>query len=233
MKWDLKELKEKVLKIHGKPAYSNLSPCLNSIVERQEFARYHYHEVKGFMEGYMDDNYSDMELFRLVFAGSGSHKEQLEDNKFRARAHIVGFVQSLHSVSDILGHVVYYSLNLSQARTERDISLLKVRKWVGAHREYKEIKVGLDELINHQDYEYLTALANYSKHRSIVSLNFNFNLRRSATEMKELVFPSFTYDGTCFRATSAYQFLESEFNRESKLVLEIGNEINRILKDKS
>ncbi|KAA8977833.1 hypothetical protein [Halospina sp. K52047b] len=229
MEWDLKELKDKVLHVHGKPAYSNLSPCLNSIFERQEFARYHYHEAKTFMEGYMDDSYPDMELVRLVFSGSGSHREQLEDNKFRARAHIVGCVQSLHSISDILGHVVYYSLNLSQASTERDISLLKVRKWVGANRQYKRITDGLDELISHQGYQYLVALANYSKHRSIISLNFNFNLRPSTTAMRELVFPSFTYDGTFFPATSVYQFLESEFSRESKLVFEIGNEINRLL----
>ncbi|MDY6799169.1 MAG: hypothetical protein SVX28_10650 [Pseudomonadota bacterium] len=216
-----------MLKVHGKPAYCTLSPCLNSIVERQEFARYHYHEAKSFMECYMDDNYPVMELFRLVFAGSGPDKEHLEDNQSRARAHIVGCVQSLHSVSDILGHVVYYSLNLSQARTERDISLLKVRKWVRAHREYKGIQAGLDELTNHHDYEYLAALVNYSKHRSIISPRFNFDFRRLSTE---LVFPSFTYDGTFFPETPAYQFIESEFSRESQLVVEIGNNLNALVK---
>lgn len=229
MDWNLKELKENVLKKHGKAAYANLTPCLNSIVERQDFARYHYHEAKKLMQSYMDDSYPEMELFRLVFTGSGTQKDKLEDNKFCARAHIVGCVQSLHSVSDILAHVIYYAFDLSHAQKDRDISLGKVRKWVGANQEFKEIKEGLDQLIDHDDYGYLCALANYSKHRSIVSLNFNFNLRRSGAEMKELVFPSFTYNEQCFRARSVNDFLESEFNRETRLVFEIGNSINILL----
>lgn len=229
MDWDLKELKESVLRLHGKSAHSKLSPCLSSIAERQDFARYHYHEAKDLLDSYMGESYPEIDLFRLAFSGDGPDNEQLEDNKFRARAHIVGCVQSIHSVSDILGHAVYYSLNLSEAKQDRDISLSKVRKWVGANGQYHAIKNGIDELISHQDYEYLSALANHSKHRSIVSLNFNFNLRQTDAGMKELVFPSFRYGQTCYRATPAYPFLESEFNRQSRLVVEVGNKINRLL----
>lgn len=182
------------------------------------------------MQSYMDDSYPEMELFRLALTGSGSQREELEDNKFRARAHIVGCVQSLHSISDILAHVIYYAFDLGLAKKDRDISLGKVQRWLGANQNFKKIKEYLDLLVNHDDYDYLCALANYSKHRSIVSLSLNFNLRRSGSEMKELVFPSFTYDEQCFRARSVNDFLESEFNRETRLVFEIGNAINQLLR---
>lgn len=229
MNWDIKKLKEKVRKAHGKPIYLALSPCLNSLIERQDFTRYHYHEAKYLLEKHINKDRNEKEIFQLVFAENGTQTEQFEYDKLRARAHITGCIQNLHSTSDILGHVIYYSLNLTNSKQDRDINLYNVNKWLDKNYQYQEIKNSLDRLINHQNYKYLAAISNYSKHRSIISVNLQFNLRKTGTEMTELVFPTFTHDRKTYPTTPAYQFLTSEFDRESRLVIEIGNKINQLL----
>lgn len=231
MNWDLEDLRMNVLKIHGKSALFKISPCLDSIVERQEFAHYHFNEAKNLLNSYMDSSYPDMELFRLIFSADDHNKEEFKDKRFQARAHVVGCIQSIHSVSDILSHVVYYALNLSQAKNERDINVFNVIRWLGTDIKFEIIKKGLIELTDHQDYKYLVALTNHSKHRSIVSLIFNFNLRKPNQGMKELVFPQFSYGRKNFHKKSVFEFLEAEFYRQSRAIIEIGNEINRITRE--
>lgn len=229
MNWNIKELKDKVLKTHGKPSYLALSPSLNSLIERQEFTRYHYHEAKDVLEKHMSEVSTEKEIFQLAFSDPCLRTDQFEIDRLRARAHITGCIQSLHSVSDIFSHVIYHSLNLTDAKRECDITLHKVKIWLSKKNHYNEIKNSLDKLTDHQDYKYLTAISNYSKHRSIISINFQFNLKKTGKEMKELIFPPFTYDGKSYPSTPAYEFLTSEFDRESKLIIEAGIKLNRLI----
>jgi len=229
MNWNIKELKSKVLKTHGKPSYITLSPSLNSLIERQDFTRYHYHEAKNILEKYMNEINTAEEIFQLVFSDPGSETEKFETDRLRARAHITGCIQSLHSVSDIFSHVIYYSLNLKHAKNERDITLYNVKKWLDQEKNHHELKNSLEKLTDHQNYKYLTAISNYSKHRSIISINFQLNLKKSGKEMKELVFPPFTYNGKRYPSMPAYEFLTSEFDRESKLIIEAGFKLNQLI----
>jgi len=96
--WNLRDLRNAVLKKHGKKVYVELSPCLNSIVERQEYARFHFHEAKASLEAFFKSDHSESDLFRLVFGKGGDGLEDYEDSKFRAQAHTVACLQSLHSV---------------------------------------------------------------------------------------------------------------------------------------
>ncbi len=174
----------------------------------------------------MDESVSYNDLLRLVLAGKGDAREKLSERKFRARANIVACVQSIHSVSDILSHAIYYVLGLKQAKGEREINISRVARWVQPASNHGGLVKLLDELIAHEGYIYLNALANHSKHRSIVSLGINFNFKKSGNERKELVFPRFSYEGTDYTERKVYEFLEAEFDRQSKLIIDIGNELN-------
>lgn len=47
--------------------------------------------------------------------------------------------------------------------------------------------------------------------------------------MKELVFPPFTYNEKSYPSMPAYEFLTSEFDRESKLIIEAGFKLNQLI----
>ena len=231
MEWNLNELRKEVTRSQGKVASFKLSSFLNSICERQEFARYHFHEARDSLSQYMDDSIPEMELFRLAFSGKGETREDFSERKFKARANVLACVQSTHAVSDILAHAIYYALNLDCAKTERDITIASVIRWLQTRSEYTVLCGLLNELVSHDDYGYMCALANHSKHRSIVSLGLNFNFRKAGNEMKELVFPDFSYGGKQYSKRMVFEFLESECDRQNRSIVSIGNVINALAKE--
>ena len=58
------------------------------------------------------------------------------------------------------------------------------------------------------------------------------NLQKEEGEMHEMKFREFLYKGTTFPARLVFDFLEPEFDRESYLTIEIGNEINQLVFNK-
>lgn len=224
MNWDLGALKQAIEKSYGKEHLAKLSPSLNSIFERQEFSRFHFHESKDALEKILHDKTTQASLLNIIF----TKDSEFDECKFRARAHIISCIQNMHCVSDTLSHVIYYSLNLTNAKNESEISLSKVNDWLKSEKKFTSLSRMLESLMNHEDYKYLTALTNHSKHRSIISPNFNVNLRNNGKDMQEMKFREFEYRKKNYSSRNTYDFLESEFNRESNLIINIGNEINHI-----
>ena len=231
MSWDLNVLRQTIEQLYGAEHLAKLSPCLNSIVERQEFSRFYYHESKETLEKILYDKTDQASLLRLVLPFDSEEREIFEDCKFIARAHILSCIQNMHSMSDILGHVIYYSLNIGKAKKESDISLKCVNDWINGDCELDFLKVTLDEFTKHNDYEYLSALVNHSKHRSIIEPYFNVNLLKKGRDMQEIRFRGFKFKGMEYPSRIVHEFLGSEIDRESILVIKIGNEVNRIVQN--
>jgi len=181
---------------------------------------------------FMDESFPEMELLKLSIARSGEAREDLSEQKFKARANIVACVQSIHAISDILSHATYYALNLTNAKNDREITVHNVVRWLDQVTDCKALRDHLIELLTHEDYKYIRALANHSKHRSIVSLGLSFNMLKTGNEMKELVFPSFSYEGKDYPQRKVFELLESEFDRQGKLVMGIGAAINALAKNR-
>ena len=231
MSWDLNELRDLVLKAHGKKTYVELFQSSNSIVERLEFAGFHYREAKDIFDQFdWHEGISDTELFHNVIFGGKEGSEELDEKKIKARAHIVAFIQSLHSISDILGHVIYYSLGMNNAKRERDINLSEVKKWLSNNSNYFTLINLLKEFLDNDSYLYLSALVNKSKHRSILSAGLSVNLLETGRNRKEVVFPQFTFNNRTYDKRQALLFIESEYYRQIGLVIKIGNEINRLVR---
>ena len=194
MCWDLSSLRKAVKKLYGQEHLERLSPSLDSIVERQEFCRLYFHEAKDTLEAMLYDKTDEMSLLDLVLPVAAEERKIFENCKFRARAHVTSCLQNMHSVSDILGHVIYYSLKLEKAKQERDICLAKISKWIEEDCALKPLHTMLNNLVKHDDYKYLKALVNHSKHRSIIEPYFNVTLRKHGRGMQELRFRGFVHD---------------------------------------
>jgi hypothetical protein len=218
-----------VLARHGKRVYSELSPCLGSIVERQEFARFHFHEARDALADFMATEHSSSEVLDLIFGREAESTDSYRENSFKAKAHLVACIQNMHSVLDILGHVIYYSLNLKTATRDRDITLNHVFRSISKIAEYRHLEGQLQGLMAHEDYRYLNALVNRSKHKSVISPSLNMNMRKPENECKEFAFPHFRHNNRDFQKRLAYEFVESEFDRQGKRVIEIGTEVNRLV----
>lgn len=230
MTWNLEQLREDVTFLFGDEQHECLSPSLNSIVDRQTYARFHYQESKRILGEVLNDRDDQAILVDLIFgANRNAHHEFASRRKF-AEAHVVAFLQSLHSLSDILAHAIYFALGLNLHKATRlppkRVYLHKVQALLSAG----EVSVRLQELINHEDYRYLADIVNHSKHRSVIQTPYSVDVTGCDTQPHGLKFAAFVYDDQAYPARWADPFMESEYNRQSALITCIGELLNDLVR---
>lgn len=179
--------------------HDDIIKTLDSLNDRVEFAWYHYY----------------------------SYKEDVGENWYlHSRANIVAFMQNLHSSHDILGHLIYYLLDLKFDK-ERYIYLHNVIEKIDKS-EYSNLVKLLTELTENDDFKYLNAYNNHSKHRHIV--NPSFNLGVPDKKQFGFSFDAFVHERKKYCRRKVDDFLINEYNLESKLIIQIQNELIELLR---
>ena len=231
--WDIELTGELVTAVFGAAQWKKAHPSIRSMTDRPEFCRYHYHEALDMMNKYIKSNLKETGLW-------GVYEDYDEFNylMLKISANIVAFVQSLHAVADTCSHMLYYSLALDRLPsplTERKICANKVldrleQQRNAGHHEYDELCRFFREITTGDDYNYLQALTNTSKHRSIVRPELNEDATGRRKEKWILFLESFYYEGELFEKTSAREFMRKEHDRIQPLTVNIGVELNEALK---
>lgn len=224
-KWDLRPLRCDIERCFGREAVQQLNPVLNSIGDRRGFAQFHFTEARRLMS----EQLVDRKEFEIVGALLGAYDAEPGDfswARFRAAAHVSACVQSMHSLADIVGHLIYYVLGMpadsSTRLVERDISLRAVRRKLASGPVRDLIGKWLDD----PGFAYLTALVNHSKHRSIVSVGYSVDFTESPSVPHGLKFGAFEFDGVHYHERWVHPTLVTEYQRQETLLHEIGPLLN-------
>jgi hypothetical protein len=231
--WSIKETGGHVLRIFGEAQYALARPSLNSVADRKYYAHYHYHEAIDLLKKHVDPALEKYSILEIIL---GREEEvQAEFNTIFARvgANILACIQSIHAVGDILAHAAYFSLggNLAEKPINpRYISISKVIQRLSAVDKFRPVSDHLSILFVGGAFAHISALANLGKHRSIIRPAIWGDATGIAEEIYALRIPGFEYDGTDFPEVELRPFLEAEYNRCSRLVVDVGNEINAILR---
>lgn len=224
--WDLSQLRRSVERLYGRAQRIAISPSLDSIDQRRNYASYHYHEAFRVMKDATCAHESDMELMMLIMGAIDDEASQeFKWASFQASAHIIACVQSMHTYSDLLAHSIYYAFGMNLYENPlkaRQIGMNKVFQLLPSGEVKKQVSV----LINHADFSYLSAVTNHSKHRSIVEATYSLDLTSDPVSSHGLKFSGFEYDGKTYSERWVKSILESEYNRQAELVVRIGQAIN-------
>lgn len=235
MEWNIAELKALVTEQHGIEQASMLEPCLESIKDRQRYLRYHFDEAKSSLKDVVFSCTENSSIMKAIFdeAHSGPNNKR-EYSKLKMEANLIGCVQSLHTIPDILSHVIYYSLNFNfetplaenQVKPEKILGLMKHKS------KLCNLKELFRSIIKNENYDYLSALVNHSKHKSIIKPIYTLRLTKSENNKQEIEFGEFRKNRKCYPSKPAFEFIEAEFERQTKIIIEAGNELNFILNSK-
>lgn len=231
--WDNRLTRELVTAVFGTAQWKKAHPSVRSMTDRPEFCRYHYHEALDMMDEYIESNLKETGLW-----GVYEDYDEFSCLMLKVRANIVAFVQSLHAVADTCSHMLYYSLaldKLPRPLKERDIYAKEVLKLLeqqrdAGHLEYDKLCRLFREVTTGDGYKYLNALTNTSKHRSIVRPELNEDATGRREEKWILFLESFWYAGDLFEKTNAREFMRKEHDRIQPLTVDIGVELNEVLK---
>lgn len=231
LSWNLKQLREDVERLYGRDRVNQLSPCLESVIERAFYARYHYQEFQRLLKDYLSKHSSDSELFNAVF-GSFESEDLFQEVSGQVQANIVACTQSLHAMADTFGHVVYYALNLegdpSSRLSPRDITIFRVIKSIAKFSDADEVRAELSSIVEEGSFQYLSDLVNHSKHRSLIGTSFTINMtgdgRAHGFAIKE-----FNYEGRSHSSRWVDDFIKAEYERLNLKTYALGNAINRLV----
>lgn len=230
-RWDIEETRRLIRQLFGDDQLELAKPCLRSVVDRQTYARVHFHDAKAKIDSYTQTALQDASLFEVTF---GDSETWIEFNIFlrEVGAHLTACVQSIHAVPDILAHAIYYSLGLNQAPSAlkaRDICAGSVLKLLRREQQFNTITALLDSLVSAKTFAHLAALTNQVKHRSIVFPSLNEDLTGTREKRHMVAFPAFSFDDDKFPQVFADEFLAVEYERSSRCVVDTGIELNAVL----
>ncbi len=227
--WNLKQLRDAVEHRYGKDQRLAISPSLDSIEQRQGFASYHYHEAFRIIREATSTQNDDMQIMLLIFGADEEASRKFKWAGFQAAAHITACVQSMHTVADMLAHSLYYAFGMNlddkKALAPHKIGIRPVSRRLPDG----QVKSRLDALVEDDSFIYLSALTNHSKHRSMVKTNYSLDLTGEAASSHGLKFSGFEYDGQRHSERWVKPTLESEYNRQSGLIVDIGQALNAAL----
>jgi hypothetical protein len=227
--WDLKELKDHIEKKYGEKQKNLSTRSLDSIFENQDFARYHYTEVKRLITEHMSGKETEKDYFRLVMSTDKTVRESEYQFSTSCKAHIISLLRHLHSIPDLLSHVIYFCLGFNidnkNHLDDNKISLYNVKKLLQKDKKYQDLLESLLILTDSDDFRYLKVLGNHTKHRANVIPKLSYSLEFKGEKVYKFSFEAFNE----YPQKPAVDFLNNEFNRGSEQIIIIGNKINKLV----
>jgi hypothetical protein len=234
--WDMQETRELVRRRFAADQFELARQSLGSSVDRREYARYHYFAAKDLVANAIAPLHAEKRLFvAMLGAEEDDAQRKYNETIVAIGAHATACIQSLHAIADIFSHALYYSLGLnleSGGMQERSVKAQTVFERLALESCYSTLADGLKDLTSHEHHAYLGALANQSKHRSLVKPNLWIDMT-AEDEPYQFKFQDFAYGGRMHPGVEMLPFLEAVFNRISKIVVDTGVKLNVVLRAKS
>jgi hypothetical protein len=232
--WDLNHTYTLVERAFGRDQVALVKPCLQSVIDRQNFASYHFQEVQRLLKSFKRKYLADKNLLLTLHGATNPPaRVPFEVLMIKAGAHATACVQAIHAISDILASGVYFAtgLNLSAQRlSDRDISITSVTTLVKRTPLLANLADSVSRIAEGTQYEHLAVLSNLSKHRTIIRTTLNEDWTGKREKLHEFHIPAFSHATRSgqkhYPEVSFASLTEAEYNRLGLLVIEIGHEIN-------
>lgn len=230
--WDVEEARNLIASVHGSEQLALARTTLSSLAERQTYASYHYHEYRRILHAIFDSQTESQSLLEIALPHMLQDRWNITHPLTQASAHVMACVQSLHASLDTMAHAVYYALGMNlgpNALKEHDVSLHRVIRALEGKVANQPVLDQLSLLQGSPILKHLSAVANHSKHRRVLSPSFSVDLRDPENEKYTLDFPEFSHHNTSYPSIGANKLLEEVQEVLSPTLVACGNAANHVL----
>lgn len=231
--WDLNETYALVKAVYGAEQQMLVKESTQSVVKRQQFARYHYREALRLSKDFERKHLQDGMLIDIYRPKCEKKLLAFEVYIIKAGAHITAAIQSIHSIPDILAHAVFFATGHyieSHAGSERKLALPVVVRTLKKDEVFHSITSTLAAAQSGSQWCHLAALANVSKHRTVIRTALNEDWTGKRVRLREIHLSAFEREGKYYPPVSAHSLLEQEYLRLTEIVLSVGHELNSCLR---
>ena len=232
--WDLQETYRLVRAAFGGDQEILARESARSVTDRQAFSSYHFAEAMRLSKRFERTHLAGARtILELHVEGAEGSERAFQVYMVKAGAHALAAVQSLHAIPDIFAHAVYFAAgqNLKPyALKDSRISLPSVVSCLKKDRGFCGLALPLQSIQEGEGWSHLAAVANMSKHRSVVRAAYNEDWTGTRDNARELQVSSFKRGGKEYPAVALRGLLEPEYDRIMKTVVCTGNELNASLR---
>lgn len=229
--WNMKETRQLVRMLYGEEQLTLANPSLNSMIERRDHANVHWHNTRNLLNGFARQA-KTRPLFTIALGADRNARDRYHVNLTKAQAYVIALVQSLHSIPDICAHAIYYCLGLdnglNRIREERSINAINVKAKL-TDTDLQDLHRLFSSLFEEGEFKHLAAISNRSKHRSVVQPSLKEDFTGTKNKVR-LEFPAFRHGAEDYPPVMVREFTEREYNRCARLIVEIGNALNTVLR---
>jgi hypothetical protein len=232
-RWDFTETHELVKAAFGTSQFRLARESLRSLVDRQDYARYHFREMTRLTKEFERRHLKNDSLMKIYAQNGESKLVAFQRYIVKASAHATASVQCIHALPDILANAVYFvcGQNLqSKSLLERNITLPRVVGIIKTDLRFSSLVPLLTKAQSGTRWGYLSELTNLSKHRSVVRASLNEDLTGMRKNHRELQFQAFERESKYLPGIAVLSLIETEYERLANLIVDIGLEVNTCLR---
>lgn len=220
--WDIKGFRELIKQRLPHKVSKQIEISLEAIIWKNNLCKYHIEEYRQIVQkSYTNDTEQIVQTTGKILH-MAARTEEGKDYflaLFIAEAHIIAFAQALHSIADIMAHVIYFSLGMESFRNDQ-ISLHNVHELMKKKNTAPEIIERISNYRESEQFQYLHAFVNTTKHKSLVPLSFSVEL---FNEKHGLRFGEFTYRTLePYPSKWADELVEADYKRLLSWIQEMG-----------
>lgn len=240
MKWELKQLEEAVRNAHGDSYGDSIYQPLQSFRWKSDMADFHAREAEHILKdaisvtpGIGTDDSESVAACKavLISAAPGDDGQNLRVARFKAEAHIIASAQALHSLGDIMCHIVYWAYKLdtvSNVPATNRLNLHSTLRTLNKLPQYTSTASLIQEVVDAPEFMYLAAYVNTTKHKSLVSssMSADFNENRGGMRIKAFSYADPVDNTHNFDKKWAYDFLVPENQTVRLKLIAVGNSLN-------
>ena len=185
---------------------------LTSLGDRMSYATYHLEESIRLMSPYTSDRGPQ----------PGDDHQPFRTAMTHTSAHTLACLQSLHACADICAHVVYYGLGSNLEPSPIKDSKVSVRTVLDRIPQ-NPVTRALASRIETPEFEYLDAVVNRSKHRSVIYTAYSFEPRDSDDDQSwhGVELWEFERHGQCYPTRRSEEFLTAERDRQRAALMAV------------
>jgi hypothetical protein len=209
-----------------------LRPYLQSVLDRRTYAGIHFHDLQTLFDEFVQTNLQKSSVIKFRIGEDRQAQNKLDDFIRRIGAYFIACIHSIHSVPDILAHVIYYSLAMDTDKSKLSLvsigsdSVIKKLESVADATDLRNLMVNL---VKGGSFPHLSALSNHSKHRSLIPHLLRESLLSEQPDRHTIRISTFEYKNEIYPEVIAKDFLADEYKHLSLITIKIGNELNSLL----
>lgn len=223
--WKNEECSSLIAARYGEEAAKTARPMILSVQWKIALAGYHANESKSLLEPFTG---SIVDMMRHLYGTTGDYGS-LSIAAEKSEAHLIACAAALHSLADIMAHVVFIATGLpSNSIDEGRRGLHSVASELKKANLASPVLRSLENLRWSKSFKYIQAYANTTKHRSLVSVQPSIHFgspRKQGFKVME-----FKYKGSVLPSTWFDTVADDYRVSVGTFIVEIGNALNEWLK---